>query len=163
MRKIKVEELSLEAFKPYGSFADLLDCNTAKIGEPPVEFFRDIVQSYSGNVVSSFSVVKTYKRPLIIEDVEQHFHTSEVLLPLDGDVIVFAAYSTDKIVPYKDIKAFYVKRGTLVTFSPGVWHKAPFPVENELVHSLVILPERTYANDCYVVNFPEEEKIEIKY
>jgi ureidoglycolate lyase len=163
MRKIKVEELSLEAFKPYGSFANLVDCDTVKIGEQPVEFFRDMVQTYTGNVVSSFSVVKTWKRPLVIDEAEQHFYTAEALLPLDGDIIVFAGHSTNKEVPYDGIRAFYVPKDTMVTFAPGVWHKAPFPADRKVVHSLVILPERTYANDCLVVSFPDEEKIEIDF
>ena len=34
--------------------------------------------------------------------------------------------------------------------------------EDTPVHILVFLPERTYANDCSVVLFPEEEKLELE-
>ena len=44
----------------------------------------------------------------------------------------------------------------------GVWHAAPFACADMPVHILVFLPERTYANDCSVVLFPEEEKLELE-
>ena len=31
----------------------------------------------------------------------------------------------------------------------------------ELAHVLIVLPERTYFNDCVVVDYPEEQWVEI--
>lgn len=161
MQTIPVRALTLEAFQEFGTFTSLTDCRTSKIGSVPVEFFRDITGCNLGNICPSFSVVKTWKREPVIDEAEQHFYTAEVLLPLDGDVVIFVAPSTNREVPYKEIQAFAVPKNTLVTVKPGVWHKAPFPVKEEVVHSLIILPERTYANDCLVASFPEEQKLRI--
>lgn len=162
MKKIPVRELTLEAFRKFGTFASLTHCDTVKMGNAPVEFYRDITGCNLGNICPSFSVVKTWKREAIIDEAEQHFYTAEVLMPLDGDVVIFVAPSTNKEVPYEEIEAFLVPKNTLVAVKAGVWHKAPFPVKEEVVHSLVILPERTYANDCLVVAFPEDKQIEIQ-
>ena len=43
MKKVKVEELTLEAFLPFGSYANLIDPDAEKLGALPIEFFRDMV------------------------------------------------------------------------------------------------------------------------
>jgi ureidoglycolate lyase len=63
--------------------------------------------------------------------------------------------------PVDRIEVFRVPQGTLVTLRPGVWHHAPFAFECECVNVMVVLPERTYMNDCFVFIIPEEEQIEM--
>ena len=58
-------------------------------------------------------------------------------------------------------EAFIVPKGTLVKLNTGVWHLAALPVHNELLHVMIILPERTYANDCIVCQYPEDRQVEI--
>ena len=43
MRSIRVEELSLEAFAPFGNYGHFLNPETVKIGAAPIEFYRDMV------------------------------------------------------------------------------------------------------------------------
>ncbi len=42
MKKVKVKELTREDFNAYGTFAQLINPNAVKIGDEPVEFFREI-------------------------------------------------------------------------------------------------------------------------
>lgn len=44
MKKIKVEKLTLEAYKPFGTFANLINPSDEKLGVAPVEFYRDQLQ-----------------------------------------------------------------------------------------------------------------------
>ena len=162
MRTIKAKRMTLENFAAYGFFADMVNPRSVKIGERPVEFYRDMVQANLGNPVVSFSVVRAEKRPMIIDEAEQHFYTAEVLLPLDDDVVIFAAPSTNRTVPYNEFEAFIVPQNTLAVLKAGVWHKAQFPINKGLCHTLIALPERTYANDTLVAAFPEEERIRIE-
>ena len=84
-------------------------------------------------------------------------------MPIDGDVIIhIAPAGKAAAVPYDKIEAFSVPKGTMVMMHAGVWHAAPFACADTPVHILVFLPERTYANDCSVVLFPEEEKLELE-
>lgn len=147
-----IEELSLEAFAPFGQFAAMLNPQALKIGTPPIEFFRDRVLADMGGATPSFSVCRVEPRPLQIDVSEYHSKTSEVLLPLDGDVLMHVGPATPPHVgaPVADFRVFRVPQGTLIALRPGVWHHAPFTLSEKAVNVLVVLPERTYANDCVV-------------
>jgi ureidoglycolate lyase len=54
-----------------------------------------------------------------------------------------------------------VPRGTFVTLNAGVWHHAPFPHGANVVNMVIVLPERTYANDCLVVPLSKKEQVKI--
>ena len=64
-------------------------------------------------------------------------------------------------VPLDRFRAFRVPKGTMVCLRPGVWHHAPFAVGGGPANVLIALPERTYANDCTVVELAEDEQIRI--
>ena len=163
MFQINVKRLECNEFKVYGQYADLFHADTEKIGEFPIEFYRDMLSVYSGATVNGYSIVRTGYREMIIDEVEQHCFATEVLMPLDGDVIVFVAPSTNQVFPAGKTEAFLVPRGTMLSLKPGVWHKAPFPASPGIVDSLVVLPERAYANDCIVVKLEDMERIKIQY
>ena len=163
MRSIPVKTLTLESYHGYGDFTDLLAPEGEYIGEFPVRFYRDMVRVTNASAVSGFSVVLCEKQEMIVREAEQHEKGTEVLLPLEDDVIVFAAPATDKVFPAEKAEAFLVPRGTMVTFHPGVWHKAPFPVHKEKAATLIILPEREYALDCIVEQLTEDRVFRIEY
>ena len=54
------------------------------------------------------------------------------------------------------MQVFRVPMGTMVVLRPGVWHHAPFTVDDDPANVLIVLPERTYANDCLVVELGED-------
>jgi hypothetical protein len=56
---------------------------------------------------------------------------------------------------------FFVKKGTMVAIRPGVWHCAPFAYKADHVNVLIVLPERTYANDCTIEIIPIEKRISV--
>jgi ureidoglycolate hydrolase len=163
MYKLKVQELTLESFQKYGSFANMLNPNTIKIGAAPVEFFRDMILLNLGqNIEASFSTCRVSKRPLIVQDLEIHTFCQEGILPLDGDVLISLAPATaNGDLPWDRLEAFQVPQGTMVTLRPGVWHCGPFADQADSVNVLVTLPERAYANDCAVVAIPGSEQSEI--
>jgi ureidoglycolate lyase len=164
MRKIKIKELDRDSFDVYGTYQHMINPKTEKIGEVPIEFFRDMVQLNLGSVpTASISVCRVHKRPFVINTVEYHNGNSEGILPLDGDVIIHVAPATppDK-VPLDRFEAFRVPVGTFVALRAGVWHHAAFALESDVVNVLIVLPERTYAMDCAVLEIPEKEQIEIE-
>ena len=59
-------------------------------------------------------------------------------------------------------EAFLVPKGTMVCLKTGTWHLSAIPVNKELAHVLIVLPERIYNNDCIVVDYPQGEHIEIE-
>ena len=162
MRTIKAEELNVEQFLPFGFYANCINPDTVKIGSAPIEFFRDMVQQEMGGAsIPSFGVCRVEKRDMIINASEYHNYTGEGMMPLDNDIYFHVGPATvpDAAPPLDDIRVFYAPKGTMIVLRPGVWHHAPFSVNGDPVNSLIVLPQRTYANDCRVVEFPESDWI----
>ena len=158
-KKVIIKELTVEAFKPYGSFANMVKPTGSRMGG----FHPDMAIMTLGQAnEAAFSVTQVQKKENIIDAMECHNHTGEGILPLDGDVLVHVAQPsrTDK-VPLDQIEVFRVPKGTLLTLRPGVWHCAPFAENSDVVNVLVVLPERTYANDIYFYMIPKDEQIRI--
>jgi ureidoglycolate lyase len=154
MKSVSIQELSAEAFLPFGFYAPLIDPQGERIGALPIEFYRDMVQQdLGGSAIASFSICRVEKRPLAIDTVEYHTRTGEGMLPLDNDVLIHVAPASPAgaDAPLDKIQVFRVPRGTMVVLRPGVWHHAPFTVNDAPANVLIVLPERTYANDCTVV------------
>jgi len=165
MKKVKVEELTVEGFLPFGLYANLIDPSAEKLGAPPIEFFRDmVVQDLGGASLASFSTCRVEKRDPVIDVTEYHSSCGEGMLPLDGDILIHVgpASPADGTVPLDKIKIFRVPKGTMVVVRPGVWHHAPFVVDGDAANVLIVLPERTYANDCIVVELNEAERIRVE-
>ncbi len=158
MRTVKIEELSPEAFAPFGAYAHLIDPTGERLGAPPVEFFRDMMQLGLGTAtVASFSVCRVERRPRAIDVTEYHNTTGEGILPLDSDVLIHVGPATPPgdAPPIERFRVFRVPRGTCVALRPGVWHHAPITIDERPANVLIVLPERTYAVDCMVVRLAE--------
>jgi ureidoglycolate lyase len=163
MLKVRAEILSKDAFAPFGTFHSL-DCRGCEVlGEPPIEFFRDLhIQSVAGSNIA-WSLCRVSKRPPVIDTAEFHSCSSEALVALDGDMYFFVGPATPKGSPFPAlrVKVFRVPQFTTIIIRPGVWHHAPFVVASERLNVLVTLPERTYANDCFVSKLNDDERIEV--
>ena len=164
MPETAVKELTLEAFSRFGTYAAMIDPDWEKIGEEPIEFFRDMVPLDLGGVTSaSFSVCRVRGRPQVVDVTEFHNGTGEGILPLDADVLIHVAPATAEADPPVDrIEVFRVPRGTLVVIRPGVWHHAPFVVDAKVANVLIVLPERTYAVDCTVRELGKRQQVRIR-
>jgi ureidoglycolate lyase len=164
MSSLKVQGLSAQAFLPFGYYAHLIDPKTERIGAPPVEFFRDMVQQDLGTAtIASYSVCRVEHREPAIDVTEYHNHAAEGILPLDNDVLIHVGPATPpgEPPPLARFQAFRVPRGTMVVLRPGVWHHAPLTANREAANVLIVLPERTYANDCVVVELEESQRIRV--
>ena len=159
MKTVRITELSTEAFLPFGQYANLIDPMGEKIGAVPVEFYADIVQQDLGSTgIASFSTCRVEPRERVIDVTEMHSATGEGILPLDNDVLIHVAPAspTGAAIPLDKMQVFRVPMGTMVVLRPGVWHHAPFTVDDDPANVLIVLPERTYANDCLVVELGED-------
>lgn len=162
MRKLKVKKLDHESFRPYGDYVELIRPDSF-YGDAPCVFTPDMLQlPTSQHDLSSFSICRVAPRPMIVNASEYHSSAWEGNIPLEGDIIIHVAPAngSGKIEPEK-FEAFLVPKGTMVTFKPGVWHFGPYAVDGP-VSTIVILPERTYKNDCVVVRHADDEIFEIE-
>jgi len=165
MLKRRVERLTLAKFQPFGAFGNMIDPKAERHGKEPVEFYRDMVTlDLGGATIASFSICRVMPRPEVVDITEYHTSCGEGILPLDADVLIHVAPATppDDPPPAKGIRIFHVPRGTLVSLRPGVWHHAPFVVDAPVANVLVVLPERTYANDCVVAPLVPVEQVRVQ-
>lgn len=163
MKQIHALPLTAENFDEYGSFTDLLDPRHPfhTPGQPQFYPDRDILR-LGGNEIGISVGIEARRERNVIEFAEFHHHTGEGILCLDDDIIIYCAPATETPeVPFAYLRAFQVPRGTMVCLKPGVWHGCQFPVNKEMAHTLILLPERTYAKDCVCIFFENEDKIEI--
>ncbi len=158
MRKIKAKELTNDSFKEFGSFYNLLNPQGYNLGD----FFPDHLEvSNNSNMAHGFSSLIVYKKEnMIVDTVEYHNTTAEVLLPLDSDIVIHVAPPNNKKV-VELTQAFIVPKGTIVKLNVGVTHLCPFSIEHDLAHVMVALPQRTYENDCEIVKLLNDEQFEI--
>ncbi len=163
MKEIAWKKLTAEEFERYGTCSTMLNPTGPRLGAEPIQFFRDMVQSTLGAVpVASFGVCRVVKRPFVLDVSEYHNGCCEVVLPLDGDVLMHVAPAgPSKEFPFDDAEVFLVPRGTMAVLRPGVWHHAPYAYGSDVVNCLIMLPERTYYNDCTVWEFPADRHVRI--
>lgn len=163
MREVTYKRLTLEGFAKYGSWANMVSASGPCIGASPIEYYRDIVQSSLGAIpVVSFGICRVQTRPFIMDISEFHDACCEVVLPLDGDVLMHVAPAVPQAeFPFDQAEVFLVPRGTILVLRPGVWHHAPFAFRSDCVNCLIGLPERTYVNDCTMWPFPAERYLRI--
>lgn len=159
MTKIKAKPITAENFKAYGSFTDLMNPEGFSLGD----FYQDrLLMHSSGQMQMAFSPLLVHKpEKMIVDTAEFHNTTQEVSLCLDDDVILHVAPAGKEAVP-ECTEAFIVPQGTMVCLNTGVWHFSAIPVNKETAHMLIVLPERIYNNDCVVVNYPEDQWVEIE-
>lgn len=159
MQSITVKELTEKSFRGFGSFYNVLNPTGHNLGD----FYHDHVlfPVLGGQAVGFSSLLCHSPEEMIVSAAEYHNYTAEILLSLDGDVIIHVAPPSKEAVSHLT-EAFLVPKGTLVKLHTGVWHLAPFSIRKEITHVLIALPERTYMNDCVVVEYPEDQQIRIQ-
>ena len=161
--KLNIVPLNFQAFKKYGSFEKMYDLNSIKFGDPPIEFYRDLIQlTLSHENDLSFSICHVKKHDGIIQSMENHSFTGEGAMPLDGDILLpLSPASPLNVFDDNAIEVFIIPKFTFVSIRPGVWHDAPLPYKCEDVNVLIALPERTYANDCHEVKLTKVISIDM--
>ncbi len=155
------KKLTLEGFKKYGTYSEMINPQSVHIGSKPIEFFRDIIQD-DNQGTSSYSICRVKKRDYIVDVAEYHNYANEIILPLDGDIYIHVGVATPDDIDPNEFEIFFVPKGTLVVIRRGVWHHAPFAAGDEAVNTVIVLPERTYKNDCIVVDYKDDKSVEFK-
>ena len=159
MRIIKAKPITKENFSLYGTFSNMIEPAGNHLG---TFYFDRVLFHVSGKMPFAFSALVSNKpEQMVITAAEYHNKTAEGVLPLDDDVVIHVAPPSKETVP-ELTEAFIVPKGTFVMLNTGVWHMAALPIHNDKVHVLITLPERTYFNDCTVVEYGPEDQFEIQ-
>lgn len=161
MRTVKVEALTHEAFAPYGQFYTMdAPQGYALCGEIH-QFFPDRVTADCPHRVGYSTILVNKPEKMIVTQQEYHTTTWEMIMPMNDDMIVHVAPASAGAPVGHLSKAFLVPKHTMIKLNAAIWHLAPLPANAQQLAALIILPECTYANDCTVVDLPEDQIFEI--
>ena len=163
MKKIKAVPVTQENWAPYGYLANIAQPGNAYgMGNYPCTFHRDMVLAPMATTAPiAFGSLKVGKRKMVIEDVEYHTMASEVMMPLDCDMVMYAGPANSGEPELDKLEAFIIPKGTMTIFRAGAWHGAPFPLDGDGT-VLICLPERTYLNDTNKIVLEENDRIYIE-
>ena len=161
MRTVKVEALTHEEFAPFGQFYTMdAPKGYALCGEIH-QFFPDRMVADCQHRVGYSPILVKKPEKMIVTQQEYHTTTWEMILPMNDDMILHVAPASAGAPVGHLSRAFLVPKHTLVKMNAAIWHLAPLPANEEQLAAMIILPECTYANECTVVDLPEDQIFEI--
>ncbi len=160
MRQVKATEISAANFAPYGTFCKITEPEGHALQGEIHRFYPDRI---SGTCMGSlgFSPITVKKDDRVVKMAEYHTTTWEGIVALDDDMIIHVAPASGGTPVPELAEAFIVPKGSMVKLNTAIWHLCPLPVNQEVLHAMIILPECTYANDCTVVEFEEKDWFQI--
>jgi ureidoglycolate hydrolase len=160
---LKVEELTVASFEPYGRFLNPEDCgDPAGSKDDPVQFYPDrVLQQFGASNYVAFNPLIIKPRPFVITLAEIHERTEEVFGGFTEDVCFHVGPAGDKEPPMDGFQVFRLPAGWWARIKRGVWHHGPFVMGDKPTTGMVVLPPHTYTNDCYVVELERDIKIEL--
>ena len=158
---MRIEELSVEAFRPYGAYQDLYDVEAFRKTPPgDTGFYPDLMALRLGrDTLPAVCISKIKRRDMRVTTMEYHRCTAEWLLPLDGDCAIFVGQGCKGFAP-EHLRSFRIPQGVAVHLNPGTVHGTQFPLDQEWVRVLILLPEHTYDNDVVKHSLSEAVLIE---
>ena len=162
MRTIKVEKLTKESFAPYGEYYAMNAPDGHALCGEIHRFYPDRITAYQGSSVGYSAITVRKPEKMLITQVEYHTTTSEMIMPLNDDMILHVAQPSAGTPITDQTKAFLVPKHTLIKMNACVWHLAPLPANADELSALIILPECTYMNDCKVVDLTPEQQFVVE-
>jgi len=147
--EIAVEELGGRVFAPYGRIVGVPDEPAPRSGEGWDCWYGSQTLECPWPVY--LGLVRTAPRPIVVDAMERHTHTFELLYPHGTDLIQPLALPLDLDNPEAQpdpatLRAFRIPVGHGIIMHPGTWHSAAFPVGVDC----------TYSFACMQPDFPYE-------
>ena len=168
MYKIKVQQLSEEAFRKYGSYQDLT--NNKQMASRVITgdgtgnggFYADLLwldfdRAKNNPAVCVCHIKKSEKN--IVKFLEYHQTNCEGLFPFDDDVVIFVGAPVAGELKVDNLEAFYIPKGTFVKINPLIIHGTQFPVHHDEAHLICLLPGRTFMNDKVARSISDENEM----
>jgi len=150
MKKIKVQMLTEENFAPFGQVIQTEGHTPG--GEAGMYNWYEKQAQVDGAETVSINLLTAIQREYVFDKFEAHARTTETVLPLTGGLIV-AGIPAGEVAPER-VQAFYVPVGKGISWAPGAWHYAPFPVGGDATCA-VIFRHGTGGDDAVFATLPE--------
>ena len=96
IHKIKVQPLTPEAFKPYGSAICIPTDGNPERPTDRFNFWPKLCTYTCEGGDFQMGVSTFFKRPYRTMSMERHYHTQEFMTPLTGSIIIVFGYAGDR-------------------------------------------------------------------
>lgn len=150
---VPVQHLTEEKFRPYGRVIAKPKELTPTVSNEILSYWDDIVTLKTENPIS-IGFLEVRKRPFILDKLERHKETWEILAPLQGLSILPLAPSGGNDIPCEKIESFIITGDDVIMLNEGVWHWAPFPLTSTATF-IVMFKEHTPKTDLKVRDLSE--------
>lgn len=160
---IAVDELTEEVFAPYGRIVEAPSASAPRSGEGWECWYG--FQSLDNSLPINLGVVVSRVRPIVVEDMERHVHTFELLYPHGEDLIQPLALPLEMDNPDAKpdpatVRAFRIPVGKGIIMHPGTWHSCAVPVSADTTYGFACgEPDYYYVPDW--VPFPEGDTVRV--
>jgi len=158
MKKVFAEHVTPDGFKKFGKVIAVFPDRAPDAQSEIQTYYGQLaIMQCTDSIQLGICVAK--KRENIVEELEQHVESPELLAALRGDFLVPVAPSITvdgKAVPdVEHAVAFRVNQGEGILFDVGVWHWTPYPV-GESCDVLVGFKTDTPKNDFIASGLKEK-------
>lgn len=160
---IGVEELTEEAFAPYGRIVAVPPAPAPRSGPGWDCWFG--FQALECPSPLLFGAVVTKPREIAVSEMERHVDTFELLYPHGHALIQPLALPLAMDDPHarpdpSTVKAFRIPVGMGIIMHPGTWHSAAFPEAEETTYSFACMqPDPSYIPEW--VRFTDDDAVTV--
>ena len=150
---IKVKKLNKEDFDKFGAFVEAPNAEpTFQSGQ--FAYWKQLLEIRMGEV--EIGMLKVRKYDMQLDRMERHAETAEMLIPVDGSVIIPVAPPSDTTPDPAKAEAFVVNQGQAVILGKNCWHWLPCPMDKLEVTLFVIFKNNTSETDLTVEELYEK-------
>lgn len=161
--QLRIEELSPEAFAPYGIVLQKPD-RPADAGGNGWKWWGENAFLPADQRPYGIGILELKPAKLQFDWAEQHMHSQELIIPTSVECLVYVGPPDNAEEPaglqhLEDFKVFRVKAGQAVLLKEAAWHGAPLATDQPL-NVLVLLLCNTGKEDVFIHHF-ENSPVEI--
>jgi ureidoglycolate hydrolase len=166
LEKVPFLLLSSMDFAKYGQVIGIPDVKTKKpdFESEAISFFGALAV-FDSAVPLEFGICVYKKRELVVEELEQHLSTQELLYAIDDDFIVpvatNAVHGSANAPDLKNLIGVRIRRGEGVLFHRETWHSVPYPYKKESF-ALVCFAKDTAKEDMHIFKLDGKPRIQAR-
>jgi ureidoglycolate hydrolase len=153
---MKALDICVQNFQPYGTILHTSD--KEKLLDNKEMQYTNQIGIINVSPVSTGILVQ-FRREIIVNKLERHLSTPEMIVALENDSILFLAEPSTNIPQTNMINAFRLKAGQAVLLKEGCWHWGPFPYKKSYCKSLIAFKKDTETNDCEQIELKDSIRI----
>lgn len=154
MKKTKVKSLKNDNFKKYGQLISESK-NSPDVENELINYWDSVSELDLAEGLNT-GIVEGKSNNKVVDGVEKHTGSPEIIVALSNDFIILLGSSEDK--NKVEYEAFLVSQGEAIVLNENIWHSVPLAV-NQSCRCLIIFKKDTFSNDLVLNDLSEKIKV----